>query len=297
MKIEEYSESLGFKKDNNSYILDINGFRVYLKYWNYLLYKIPAFYIPVNEEVTKNEIKRIENSVFGNVCSIGKFNNKKNILIVTLEDGKKNNLEVINKIKEEINNAVSKLKEDGYTPMKLCPICNNKAEYKSFIDISLPIHDNCLKEYKNNIEEIVKENNKINIKNILLTLLGVSASIIGIIPALLFMIFTNNYITVLLALSVILLTLTYKLFKLPNGKIYNIILGISNFIIVFSFVIYSLFYISSNLEISTLDYLINNNLEGIRKIIFGLLFSIGGFGSLKIINRLGENYKEVLEKF
>ena len=57
MKIEEYSEKLGFKKDNNSYILDIDGYRIYLKYWNYLLYKIPAFYIPLNEEVSKNEIK------------------------------------------------------------------------------------------------------------------------------------------------------------------------------------------------------------------------------------------------
>lgn len=295
MKIEEYSEKLGFKKDNNSYILDIDGYRIYLKYWNYLLYKIPAFYIPLNEEVTKNEIKRIEENVFGNVCSIGKFNNKKNILIVTLEDGNKNNIEVLNKIKAQMTNAVKTLKNDGYTPMKLCPICNNIAEYKSFIDISLPIHDNCLLEYKEKIKKIVNDNNKLNLKNILLTLVGIIMIIIGIIPSLLFMIFNNNYITVLLALSVLLLGLTYKLLKLPRGKKFNIILGISNFIIVLGFVIFSLFYISNKMEITIIEYLTINNLEGIRKFIFGLLFSIGGFGSIKIINKLEPNYKEELD--
>lgn len=296
MKIEEYSEALGFKKDNNSYILDMNGFRVYLKYWNYLLYKIPAFYIPVNEEVTKNEIKRVEANVFGNVCSIGKFNNKNNILIVTLEDGNKNNIEVLNKIKEQIKNAVDTLKDDGYNPMRLCPICNKNANYQSFIDISLPIHNECLIEYKNNIAEIVNDNNKPSIRNILLTLVGIISSLIGIIPALLFMLLTNSYITVLLALSVILLALVYKFLKLPRGKAFNIILGISNFIIVASFVIISLFYISNKMEITVLEYLTINNLEGIRKIIFGLLFSIGGFGSIKMINKLEPNYQEELDK-
>ena len=92
-----------------------------------------------------------------------------------------------------------------------------------------------------------------------------------------------------------LLGLAYKLLKLPRGKKFNIILGISNFIIVLGFVIFSLFYISNKMEITIIEYLTINNLEGIRKFIFGLLFSIGGFGSIKIINKLEPNYKEELD--
>ena len=68
-------------------------------------------------------------------------------------------------------------------------------------------------------------------------------------------------------------------------------------IIILAFTAFSVIYMAHMKELEFVDYLLSNNWIGIRKIAFGILFSLGGFGIMKIVNSFKKDYSKELEKF
>ena len=121
MKYDDYIEGLGLKRNKNIYVMEKDGYYIYLKDWQYMVLNIPSFYIPLDKEITKDAIKALQVEALGNACAALSLGSKADTLIVTLPEGNKN--KKIDLMKEILNNVIECLKDMGYLPMHICPIC------------------------------------------------------------------------------------------------------------------------------------------------------------------------------
>ena len=60
MKYDDYATLLGFQKIKNVYVLNKEGYSIYLRDWQYMVLNIPSFYIPLDKEITKDAIKALQ---------------------------------------------------------------------------------------------------------------------------------------------------------------------------------------------------------------------------------------------
>ena len=89
MDYQEIAKQLFFEKKEGIFVKKINEYYLYLKDWEYMVLNIPSIFVYLDKELTKEELKRVEIAALNNACSIDSVNNKKNILIVSLPEGKK----------------------------------------------------------------------------------------------------------------------------------------------------------------------------------------------------------------
>ena len=89
MKYDEYALSLGFTKHKNVYVLEMDGFKVYLRDWQYMVLTIQSFYIPLDRPLNKDMIKEIQFAALNNACAMASLGNKNDTLIITLPEGNK----------------------------------------------------------------------------------------------------------------------------------------------------------------------------------------------------------------
>lgn len=293
MKYDDYATLLGFKKEKNVYILESNGFNVYLKNFQYMVLSIPSFYIPLDRPLDKEEIKKVTIASFNNACSAYSLGNKKDTLIVTLPEGNKTKEKKVNLSKDMIDSVTKALKEDGYLPMKLCPICHKEASYGIFLDNYSPIHEECVDTYINKIKEKIKEEEGFKPSYIFTILFTILGAIIGLLPALLLGIFKYDYFAGLLALVPILATVGYYLGHSPSKKWLKIVSSLIVFSIVIGFLAFIIPYMANKNELTLSKYLFNG-LKGFRKLIFGFILAFGGFGGTKFIDKFKPNYKKEL---
>ena len=297
MKYDDYASLLGFTKEKNVYILESNGFKVYLKDFQYVVLNIPSFYIPLDRPLDKDEIKKMTSVSFNNACAPYSLGNPNDTLIVTLPEGNKTKEKKIETSKEMIENVTKALKEDGYMPMKLCPICHKVAEYAIFGDNYSPIHEECINTYINKLKEKTEENKGFKASYILAILFVLLGTIIGILPALLLSIYTYNYFAGLLALVPILSTLGFFISKAPSKKWLKITCGLIVFVLTISFLAFAIPYMAKCKELSLFDYMFKKGFVGLRKAILGLILAFGGFGGIKFLDKFKKDYKKELAKF
>ena len=296
MKKDLYAEKINYKKINKVYVNETLGFTSYLKDWQYLVLNIPSIYIPLNKAISKEEIDKISKALFNTACASCKTRIDNDTIIITLPDGKKGSPRWCELASAQLGGAIAILKEDGYGPLDVCPICYEKADYMEFGDQYIPLHEDCKNVVITKIENKIKEENK------KLYLCGISLlvsfifSLIGIVPALLLSYFNNDFFTGLVALVPILNALGYFLIKAPNNKYLRFITSIFPLIVIGVFCFYIFPHNMQGLNMDMYQYCFTNGWVGFRKIIFLTLFSIGGFGTVKFFSKFKIDYQKELDK-
>lgn len=297
MKYDEYANLIGFNKIDNVYVRYENDFFLYLKDWEYSLFNIPSFYIPLRSEIHKSELKKLQESAGGNVGALYSLGGKNNTVIISFAEGNKLKDNVILEINQEIKNVCIELKKMGYSKMECCPICHTKADYNVFGNDYCPIHDDCKNRY---LEDLVKLNirsKKFNKKDLLALLLGILLSVVGMLPALLLCLFNHNYFSGIICFIPIGCALGYYLSKCNSKKITRYILSTFVFLFIFCFTIFAIINMASFYDESILNYCFTGKMLGLRKIIFAVILSFGGFGGTKFIDKFKINYQKELDKF
>ena len=297
MKFDDYAISLGFTKNKNVYTLEVNDFKLYLKNYQYMILAIPSIFIPLNKPLNKEDIKDLQIAAYANACFMGKTSEAKDTLIVTLPEGNKQKEEKQKIIKEIITNVINILREKGYAPLNLCPICHKEASYDIFGDTYSPIHTECKNEYLNKLKDLSEKEKGFKPSYVLAVLLTILGTAIGLLPVILLAIFNHDYFTGLFALGPICGSLAQLLAKAPKKKTLAASLGAIILSLVIATLIFTIIYIPNAKNISIQDYIINDGAQGLRKIIFGSLLSFAGFGILRFLSKFKINYTEELKKF
>lgn len=297
MKYEKLASSLDFKKEGNVYYKEINGFKVYFKDWSYLIYSFGAFYVPCNKEITTPLLKKIEQEAFGNVGALFTIGSKNDTLIISLESGNREDKKIQDKILAQMIVVCSTLQKEGYEMMKECPICHQEATWGEFGDNYIPIHEDCRNKYIDKLTNLVNENKGFNTKYLIAIILSIFLGIIGIIPAILVTYFNKDYFTPLIVLTPLLGTLGFFLSKSQSKKWLRVVTGIICLVIVFAFTFWAFSYIISQKEITLFEYMFKGKMVGLRKSIFTLILSFGGFGGTKLVSKFRVDYQKELDKF
>ena len=297
MKYDNLAASLQFQKEGRVFYKEIKGFKVYFKDWAYLIYSFGAFYIPCNKEITTPILKKIEQEAFGNVGALFTIGSKNDTLIMSLESGNKEDKKVQDKILAQIIVVCSTLQKEGYEPMKECPICHQEASFGDFGDNYIPIHEECRNTYVNKLTNIVNENKGFNSKYLLSIILSFVLGLIGIVPAILLAYFKLDYFTGLIVLTPLLGTLGFFLSKAQSKKWLRIVTGVICLVIVLAFTFWAFSYIISQKEITLFEYMFKGKMVGLRKSIFTLILSLGGFGGTKLVSKFRVDYQKELDKF
>lgn len=296
MKYEEYAEKIGFKKEGKIFVKEVDGFKMYLKNWQYIVLSIPSFYIPLNKPISKEQVNKISKALFDTACAPGKLKVEGDVLIISLPDGKKGSekwtLLAVNQTLE----SVKILKEEGFEPMKECPLCGKEATYGEFGDNYCPIHPECKEAYIKKVEEKIKEEDKQVGKGILSILVTTLLSLIGALPAFLLGYFLYDFFTGVVAVIPILNSIGYFLMKAPNKKWVRLITGIVPFIIMVCLGIFIIPHMAQGNNLSLFDYCFTSGWVGFRKIIFMTILSFGGFGGVRFFSKYKVNYERELEK-
>ncbi len=294
MKYDDYAAMLGFQKIKNVYVLNKEGYSIYLRDWQYMVLNIPSFYIPLDKEITKDAIKALQVEALGNACAQASLGNKADTLIITLPEG--NKIKKIDLMNEILNNVIECLKDMGYLPMHICPICKKDAEYDLFGSHYCPIHKECRSEYLSKLEELNKKTTGFNIKYVLALLFVLIGIGLGLILPILLTINLHDYFTGVLALIPILATLGLFLSKAPSKKWLKITVGLLVFIAIATFLAISIPYMITFTESKdTFSYFFQNGWVGFRKVFFGGILSLGGFGGAKFLDKFKKDYSKEIE--
>lgn len=298
MKYDEYAESLGFLKHKNVYVMEMEGFQIYLKDWQYLVLSIPSFYIPVDRPIDKEMIKELQIRAFNNACSIQSLGNPNDTLIVTLPEGNKAKEKTQELMKDILKEVIGYLKEKGYNAMKLCPICHKEGEYNVFGDNYCPMHLECRNLYLEKLTEKAKEEKGFNKKYVFAILLSILGIGIGLITPILLTIYLHDFFTGVIGLVPIFATLGLWLSHAPSKKWLKITVGSLVFISVVTFLVIALPYLAKFSEDSTLTtYFFSNGWAGFRKALFGGILAFGGFGGAKFLDKFKKDYNKELKTF
>ena len=216
---------------------------------------------------------------------------------MSLESGNKEDKKVQDKILAQIIVVCSTLQKEGYEPMKECPICHQEASFGDFGDNYIPIHEECRNTYVNKLTNIVNENKGFNSKYLLSIILSFILGLIGIVPAILLAYFKLDYFTGLIVLTPLLGTLGFFLSKAQSKKWLRIVTGVICLVIVLAFTFWAFSYIISQKEITLFEYMFKGKMVGLRKSIFTLILSLGGFGGTKFVSKFRVDYQKELDKF
>lgn len=297
MKYDDYAEALGFNKINKVYTLKLNGFHLYLKDYQYMILSIASIYIPLDKALTRDDIKDLQIAAYANACFRAKTLDQNDTLIITLPEGNKQKEEKQKIIKEIMQNVVTMLQEKGYKPLAVCPICKNEANYEAFGDNFIPMHEECKNKYLADLKEKSEKEKGFQFSYVLSVILAILGVCVGLLPVILLTIFINDYFTGLIALGPLLASLSTLLAKAPKKKALNIVLGAIIFVITLSTVLFTIFYIPNAKNIPLSEFIINNGAVGLRKIIFGSILSLAGFGILRFLSKFKINYTDEIKKF
>ncbi len=298
MKYDDYALDLGFKKIGDVYYMEANGFIVYLKDWQYSMLKIPSFYIPLNQPLTKDVLKKMEKYALDNVVAAYSLSNDADTLIVSLADGNKKKESVQAIIKKQIESTTLGLIEEGYLKMSKCPLCGKETEYMLFGDNYCPMHIECRNDYINKLKDNLKKEDGFNKKYLLAIILAVIGSLVGIIPALILSITNYDYyFGGMLAFTPILAIIGYLVSKVPNKKWIKITIGLIVMLTILSFLGFAIPFMAYGKGLALDKYMFSGEWIGTRRLLFGVLLSFGGFGGVKMLDKYKKNSNDELKKF
>lgn len=295
MNYEKFASLIGFKKINNIYVNEFDGYKVYFKDYQLLTLNIPSIYIPLDKEIDKEYIKKLTHSVDDNYCAIYGINNKPNIAVVSLIEGNMEKEDVQNKLISEIKLAINTLKNDGYGPMINSPFTGNETPYISYGLDYLPIEE----EYRLKKIEEIKSNivSSPKYRYVISLILSLLFATIGLLPALLLCIYKDYYFTGFVCLMPLGSTLGYYLSKVESKKWIKLTTSLIGIIFIICFSIYSIPHMANARDLSLLKYMKYHKFQGFRKVLFSLLICYSGFGSIKMIEKKKHDYSKELQLF
>ena len=183
MKFEEYAEKISFSKIGNVYQRDIKGYKIYLKNYQYMVLSVPSFYIALDKEIEKDEIKVLQTAAYANACFKTSTANKGDTLIVTLPEGNKLKEEKQKIMEEILNNVINTLIEDGYKPLSICPICKKDASYDAFGDTFCPIHNECKENYLTDLKTKAVNEKGFKVSYLLSINYAIIGTVLGLLTA------------------------------------------------------------------------------------------------------------------
>ena len=297
MDYQEIAKQLSFEEKEGIFVKKINEYYLYLKDWEYMVLNIPSIFVYLDKELTKEELKRVEIAALNNACSIDSVNNKKNILIVSLPEGKKDE-EYFNKCNTIIERVIKILSNDGYGPGRNCPLCDKEGEYHRYLNHYVPLHSACRDEKLEEVKKICKLEDTFSKHYVFAVLLSLIVGIVGLIPACLCVYYNYEYFSPLLILVSLFIVGINFLIKTPRNKKLMLVLNFIPVVLIVIFNIFSLPYMARGNEMTFLQYLISDFILGIRKILFTTLLSFGGFGLNKTFAKFlpnNQKEKELLE--
>lgn len=295
MKYSEFAPLIGFEKINNIYVNEIDGYKIYFKDFQFLTLTIPSIYIPLSQEISKEYIKKLTHAVDDNFCAIYSINDKPNVAVVSLIEGKMDKKETQDKLIEEIKLAINTLKADGYTPMINSPFTGNETPYISYGLDYLPIEE----EYRLKKIAEIKSNlgNTPKYRYVISILFSLIFASIGLLPALLLCIYKDYYFTGFVCLMPLGSTLGYYLSRVESKKWIKITTALIGILFIVCFSIYSIPHMAEARNLSILKYMKYHKFQGLRKVIFSLLISYSGFGSIKMLEKRKHDYNKELDEF
>lgn len=281
MKYEDFYKKLNFTKLNNCYYLNKDGYLFYLKDYESVL-TIKSFYVTLNEEIKKEHLKEFTLAAFENVCFAKTNESNNDTLIITLPSSAKVNEGFINSCLNVINAITKKLKELGYTPKTRCLYCHDEAEYNTFNDEYLPLHNECKEKIKEEYQQKLDKQNKEKYRYLISLAFSLMIACLAFFVNYFITYYSNMIITPLLLLITFGSFFGLHLSNAKNDKIsYLITFIISiNFVALFNFLAFS--HLANIKELTFLQYLNQNTWHFIRKILFSILFIFAGFRIYKM---------------
>lgn len=296
MKIEEYGQLLKFELKSNVFVLEVNGYNVYLKEWQYVIMNIPSFYISVDKEITKEELKRLEQAALNNACALSTVSNKNDTLIITLPEVKRDQEKFVENCNNILSRVTKLLKLDGFNNLSLCPVCHKEALYDNFMGSYIPLHLECKEKVKNNLLKKIEEEKGFKWSYVLAIFMSLAMGVIGLLPSFFLAIYKFDYFTPLIVLCPILMVSGLFISRAPLKKWLKIIIWICCVGLIVAFDIYTLPIMARGRNLAFKDYIFGNGWVGFRKILFTSIFALGCLGMMKFISKFRPNYQEQLNK-
>lgn len=296
MKIEEYGQLLKFELKSNVFVLKVNGYNVYLKEWQYVIMNIPSFYISVDKEITKEELKRLEQAALNNACALSTVSNKNDTLIITLPEVKRDQEKFVENCNNILSRVTKLLKLDGFNNLSLCPVCHKEAPYDNFMGSYIPLHLECKEKVKNNLLKKIEEEKGFKWSYVLAIFMSLAMGVIGLLPSFFLAIYKFDYFTPLIVLCPILMVSGLFISRAPLKKWLKIIIWICCVGLIVAFDIYTLPIMARGRNLAFKDYIFGNGWVGFRKILFTSIFALGCLGMMKFISKFRPNYQEQLNK-
>ena len=289
MKYEEFYEKLNFTKVNDCYFLNKDGYHFYLKDYESFM-KIKSFYVTLNEEIKKEDLKVFTDAAFENVCFSKTNESNNDTLIITIPSSMKVNEGFLNACTNVLNSITKKLKELGYTSKTRCLYCHNDANYNRIGDEYLPLHDECKNKIKEEYEQKLEKQNKEKYRYALSFIFSLLIGALGFFINYLITYYTQMIITPLLLLITFGAFYGLHLSNVKNDKLSYLITFIVsiNFIVLFNYLAFS--HLSNSLELSFNEYFNQNTWFFIRKVLFSTLFIFAGFRLYKML--LSKNHPD-----
>lgn len=296
MKLEEFALKAQYELKQGSYIKNSNDY-------NLMLYEIQQGYVRIlttivclSREVTKEELKEIQNRVGTKKIRYGVDGNK-SVLLYLLDDlyGPVKE-EKVNKVIENIYMFTSALRDLGITPQSKCIFCGLDKEdeevvYENYNGLYLPQHLSCREKAKNiAVSKMNKDNANTKMYPLSIALASLGALLAAlIINLLVIFVFDGTMYAIMYALVPIAAFFAYKLGKAPRNKkmvLYIILASIIGTLII-DFAFYSL--AAAGLNISFSEFISANSGAILKQEATTILFlGIGVWISWGIITKTND---------
>ena len=295
MKISDFAEQINFKKIQNCYYYEKDGFIFYIKDFESFI-KIKSFYVTVNEEINREHLKDFTKAAFDNVCYINSKESSNDTLIITLPTSLKVDEGFINSCTNIINSITLKLKELKYTPKTRCIYCHQEAEYNTYNDEYIPLHQECKEKIKEELQLKIKEQDKKKYRYLLNFLYS---TIICVVACIINYLITYNFKVIITPLLLLITFGSFFGLHLSNAKNDKISILITffislNFVILYNFLAFN--YLSNVDNLSFIEYFNKNTWYVIRKVLFSILFIFGGHRLYKMfLAKKHPKYVELLK--
>lgn len=293
MELKDYGTMLEFSLDRGVYYKDIRGFRFYLRYWKYMIYKIPSLYVTLDREITSEKLKKLEIAANKNACSITGIN-KKDTLIISLPVEKRNDPK-FKELTDDILDRVSLLlMAEKFNPNYTCFFCGKESnEFLPLGEEYLCMHEECFLGYYQKFMEKYDKYQKTKNRNIYLSLLlGVVFAFIGLLPCLISFFASGDYITFLGVFVPLFMIGSLFILKPQVNKLLTygfLAISLITFIV---FVPLTISSIVSSRDITLFAYFFQGSWEGFRKVLFFTLFAFSPLGLIKFYKNLLFDYEE-----
>lgn len=297
MNYKKLNTWLKFDEGGKVFTKNMDGYTIYLGNYPYFILNISCFSIPLEGKVSKAQVEQITEASLKNECFVTSFDGKNDILCLSLPAGRVNQ-----KFAESslviLKKAIEKMKELGLTAARHCVHCGEEAGYLEISKHYLPLHEKCKEELKNNLMQTYDAEKKNRKKMAFGILFPFLFGLIGLLPMLLILYFLQEIYSPLFLFVPIGVFLGYRLSKQSQKKWMKIYCLVMEAIFILGTLCGAFFFLANGKGMQIGAFIQGDWWYFIRKILFSILFILGGyrFGVLYFLRKT-KNYEKILKDF